>query len=405
MREGKKYYPMLAGFEENDFFREDNIVMWEKKHTLPKHIQNILMSDEIVDFIYAVERRYNLHDDQTEAFSQLVRQYYFGEITDNDFVQKISSMCHTLPQDVMALLRAMNAITPKNGNEEIQREKMRTEKLSLVDALAKYPRIKEQEISGKMIVSKPFLQALKPTVKNWIMVYEKVLGVSRHDAIERGDFVFRAEATRNLSDDERNLLADILRARDDQSLVMVDMDAQKIIIMQTVNDAIKTRDIKPNGNITVKQTTERFEYPEKRMQVEQKNHITEGKQIQESFINKQKDPRKNPVFDELQKEIMKNRAEMTGGAVQVQSVQKESVPVGVAKPGTFVNVVQQNVKEEITAQNTSAIAGTIQFSSNHVMPGEKVVQKKLQATQNYYNMSPIGGVHSASVQKNAQKTS
>lgn len=412
MREEKKYYPMLAGFGKDDFLKEENIRMWEKKHALPKNIQNILMSDEIVNFIFAVERRYNLRDEQTEMFSQLVREYFFGECSDNIFMQKVSQMCHTLPQDILALLRAMNAIVPKE-NENIQENKKRVEQLSLVDAMAKYPRIKDQEITSKMIISKPFLQALKPTVKNWIMVYEKVLGVNRHDAIERGDFVFRAEATRNLTDEERNLLANVLHSRDDRSPVMIDMDAQKIILTPKNDDVSRINNANLDRGVSMRNLGERAVYSENKAQIEQKNQQVEKRISPQSQISKQTDPRKNPTFDELQKEIIKNRAEMNGEITQIQRVEMKNggredmqKEMKIASPSVnMVNAAQQNVNKETTTSNTSAISGTIQFSSNHIMPGEKVVKKDLQATKNYFNMSPIGGVHDTVMQKNTQKNS
>ncbi|MFA5987006.1 MAG: hypothetical protein WC819_06710 [Parcubacteria group bacterium] len=400
-RNKKKYYPILVSTKLGVLDLPEDVVKIQNKFlTLPKKTHDLLVSDEIVDFIYAVEQRYRLSDAQTEEFSRMVRQYFFREITDGGFAQKTSGLCRTSPDDALALLRAINAIVPKQEQEE-QAQQVRTAQMSLADALVKYPRIKDQNITSRAIVSKPFLQPLQPTIKNWIMVYEKILGVSRHDAIERGEFVFRAEATRALSGDERNLLAEILRSRDENTPITVDVDTQKIIATAQEKSApVQQRVMQQRPrNVFVPQKT--VQAPPRPMIQRQENkniqaphrpfnEKVEGKQI----VGKVADPRKNPVFESLQQEIIKNRIEMQGGITeQVQNSAQQGATQGNAQRTIGSPVVPPTNLPTATTQEKTPVSGTIQFSSNHIMPAEKSNKNTLQATKNYFNMAPIGGTH------------
>jgi hypothetical protein len=399
-RDLQKYYPTLVSDVQGRRSENESIKRMIKINSLSDKAKTILYSNEIVDFIYAVEQRYRLSDAQTEEFSRMVRQYFFREITDGGFAQKVSELCRTSPDNALALLRAINAIVPKQEQEE-QMHQARTAQMSLADVLVKYPRIKDQNITSRAIITKPFLQPLQPTIKNWIMVYEKVLGVSRHDAIERGEFVFRAEATRALNGDERNLLAEILRSRDENTPITVDVDLQKIVATTQEKSA-------PVQQRIPQQRSQNVSIPQKIMQApprpavqrqEDKNiqaprRAFDEKVVEKNITGKVADPRKNPVFESLQQEIIKNRIEMQGGmAEQTQNSAQQGVAQGNTQRTIGSPIVPPINLPTAVAQEKMPVSGTIQFSSNHIMPAEKSNKNTLQATKNYFNMAPIGGTH------------
>jgi len=223
-RDEGKYYPTLVHDIDGHVGGDDSFQKIQKLHALPQKTQDLLLSDKIGEFIYGMEQRYHFHDAQTEEFSRTVRQYFFREITEGRFAQKIAALCKISPDEALTLLRAISAIQPHRTDKVIKREK-----ISLDKALKKYPQILQQVVTGKPIVTKPFLKPLKPTVKNWIMVYEKILDVSAHSMIERGNFVFRSAATKGLSEDERRALLTIFKSRDEGFKIIIDPDEKKII--------------------------------------------------------------------------------------------------------------------------------------------------------------------------------
>lgn len=243
----EKYFPMLVA----DINEDDVIFLkrWEKYKILPIKTQDLLTDDGLVRFIYGAEQRYHLSDEQTEDFSRTVRQYYFREVTEGGFAKKVAEICRVSPDDALKLLKAINAITP--GQAQKKQQSKNISKMTFDAAIAKYPGILQQVITQKSIISKPFLKPLKPTVKNWILIYEKILDVSKHDMIERGEFVYRAEATRGISEQERRRLLMLFKSRDEGSELEIDVDAQEIVFEREEKISEKTLESSQNNDRVV----------------------------------------------------------------------------------------------------------------------------------------------------------
>lgn len=231
--EKDKYLPMLAGMSQYDFFTEENIQMWKTFRTFPAQVQTLLKSREIAQFIFKVEQRYRLNDAQTEDVARSVRRYFFREVTEQEFVQHIASSCGIAPTEVQAMLKNILAIQPAQeqpaSTTTEQQLPRHVVQLPLEQALRQYPAIKDQAVTDRQIAMRSLPQALKPSVKNWIMVYERVLGASKHTTIERGEFIFRSEPTRGLSQADREKLTILLKSRDEDTPLVIDRD-QKIIV-------------------------------------------------------------------------------------------------------------------------------------------------------------------------------
>lgn len=430
----KKYFPALVDGEDFETFQKIN--------TLPQKTQDILVSDKIVDFVYSVEQRFGLRDEQTEEFSRLVRGYFFREVTEGIFAQRVAEMCRTSPDEAMKLLTVINAITPGQKEKEEQMRDFIT--MSLEQAIAQYPQILQQQITTNQIVSKPFLQPLKPTVKNWIVVYEKILDVSKHDAIERGEFAYRADATRGLNNDDRQKLLMVLKSRDEGVDLVIDPEIGEIVFDNLENqevsrDVIKQSTVNTNQNpnpshqkqVQYEEETTPQHLPSKGGEVKKKTGVVDLREAQgdisEQMVDHEEDAlkkatnelegfmqimqdrtvmQKKPqsqvrpqsvqekvVQSELQKEIEKNRREMRGEVVEqkAQSIKKD-VPQNNEKI-TTPPVTQKMQQKKQALNKTKRGKGKVNFSSNHMLPSEKSNKKPLQATKNFLNMKPIGQPH------------
>lgn len=440
----KKYYPMIVQkiTETDDIF----FARWDRFNSLPQNIQDILSSEEIARFIYGVEQRYRLKDEQTEEFSRTVRGYFFREITERGFVNAVTEMCRISPDEALKLLRSINAIIPKNDLQLTQEEK--PVKISLEKAYTQYPQIKEQIITSQAIASKPFLNPLKPTVNNWIIVYEKVLGVANYNTLARGEFVYSAQATQGLSEDERKKLLILFKSHDEGSDLLID-PIKKMIVFEEDNSfdddtSLQTNtrvqgpdsiqhgksqqgsDIKKRG-FDMRQRSQTYGQQTNRKQentVVRENFSQENNNISaptiaqeekllkkttqklENFMGTMQRPTltqvsraqvaplvSNAVLDTaLKAEITKNRQEMHGVSSEVNVAKHE-------KDENENNILDNDISDTNDQSQHSASYNTVRFSSNHIFPAEKDKQKTLQTSKNLYSMRPIGEGHYIKQQK------
>lgn len=87
-----------------------------------------------------------------------------------------------------------------------------------------------QNLTASPIKVADFEQPVKPTIKNWLVDYVKVKGAGHHASLERSDYLFNSPNARALSEKERALVAEILRAYDDDLPLPIDESNQGILL-------------------------------------------------------------------------------------------------------------------------------------------------------------------------------
>lgn len=103
------------------------------------------------------------------------------------------------------------------------------EKLALVPALGKYPRLGEQQITKERIRVKNQPEPARPSLANWIRVYRDELGVGYHEPMVRGKFLFDSENGRHLTSEDRERLNLVLRSIEENVLLEIDTDKPEIV--------------------------------------------------------------------------------------------------------------------------------------------------------------------------------
>lgn len=106
------------------------------------------------------------------------------------------------------------------------------EQLSLLQALGKYQNLGNQQITGSKIAIKGQNDPVRPTIFNWLKAYRDELGVGRHDAVVRGNFLFHSINGKGLSAEERERLGMILKSLDENVPVSVDPGKQEIVFQE-----------------------------------------------------------------------------------------------------------------------------------------------------------------------------
>lgn len=110
--------------------------------------------------------------------------------------------------------------------------KEKTDSLNLVEALNKYPKLGEQEVSVNLLKLRYLPQPVRPSIKNWITDFHDNMGAGKHGAVDRGNYIFHSENGRKLTPAERQKLSLILKSLDENSPLAVDPEAQKIIFQE-----------------------------------------------------------------------------------------------------------------------------------------------------------------------------
>lgn len=105
-------------------------------------------------------------------------------------------------------------------------------RLSLKKAIERYPRIMNERITDNDIIFRGSDGPVIPSVKNWITAYHQEMGSGTHEPYERSEFLFHNKSAILLSQQERNVLSEVLRSLDEESELPINPDTQSIDILQ-----------------------------------------------------------------------------------------------------------------------------------------------------------------------------
>lgn len=226
--------------------------MWARFDKLPDEVKDVLGSDSLAHYIYNVQNEENLTAEDTEKLARYIRGFFLRDLSEQFASDKISEL-FVNSQDVgvriISELKNLKTGEDTTGSSVVQgASPITTESLILKVAYEKFPQVLRQLVTTDKIITKPFLNPLSPTVKNWIAVYEKISGVKKHTAIERGDFLYRSQACKALTDKDRNKLAQLLSARDEETELTFDSEKGGIL---WENKAIITeqKDVSPTTTV------------------------------------------------------------------------------------------------------------------------------------------------------------
>lgn len=117
--------------------------------------------------------------------------------------------------------------------------KKQNSKLPLSDALSQFPNLGEQNVTSSQLKLRYFPEPVRPSIKNWITDYRDNFGAGKHSPIDRGNFLFHSENGKTLSAFDRQRLGAILKSLDEQTLLVVDGETQKIVFESSVDNEMQ----------------------------------------------------------------------------------------------------------------------------------------------------------------------
>lgn len=469
-KNNKIYYPMLVSLDGNKNDKKDEILnLWDRFRSLPENIKNILSSEKIVDFIYGISKHYNLLESETENFSRIIRGYFLGEIVDGQFVRFVSQLCKTSGEEGLEILKAIKNISPINevkekrnlvtgeitksnqnstfqnfskpkssnfnSNKKIissnfysnQGKKVFEPQQNLVSkanfsqmpikrAMKLFPKLDSQIITKTPIVSRKYLKPISPTIKNWLMIYEDFMGTSKKSAIERGNFLFQSDATKNLMETEKQKLALLLKSFDENFPLIVDRVKGEIIFTEFKNNQ---QNVSLNSNLSLDIEDEISD--EKNIDQNNLNDENESdylidkneKEVHDNSLNNfnYQSQSNNNIQNENQKNEMENFNFLNetnedsfkfadksnfNGQVFSSLAQSDSSELNSSKenvnfnPNYSIDELSKKVKDNNFDENLSFSPNresgfdesNLSFTSNHVLPVEKNLLEKQRQGEN-----------------------
>lgn len=199
---------------------QDLFLVWKKYDALPQRIQDILTARELPGIIKRLQDTFHLDRQSVIRVSLLIRKILFGEVTLPQAEAKLGSILMQSGSDpnharsmTQYIDREIVHLVPKpviNESENIT--KAVVERLPLLQAMGKYPRLGEQTVTANRIRVKMQPEPVRGSLSNWIRYYRDELGIGFHDEILRGKFLFQSENGKRLSTIEREHLNLVLKS-------------------------------------------------------------------------------------------------------------------------------------------------------------------------------------------------
>ncbi|QQS61772.1 MAG: hypothetical protein IPN70_02545 [Candidatus Moraniibacteriota bacterium] len=240
------FYPMLLDNEKNQGFSKTFIDHWMRQKKLPEKRGLVLVHSKTTEWIAEISKKYNFSENQTTSLSRIIRDFGLNDIKENEIPLLIQKSFSAFSEEQKKFLenfivKLFQIELPEDTlyQEEIPKEESKenslpkesipqSPKLTLLEALIKYPRIGQQLITSQNIVMRGAQEPVRPSIKNWITLYQQEMGPSPHETFERGNFLFQNQNATRLSPRERELIHEILKSLDENKPLPINQITQEI---------------------------------------------------------------------------------------------------------------------------------------------------------------------------------
>ena len=232
---------MLADYDPQDLAAY--AALWKQFRELPLLTRHLLISAELPQAIDALAREFSLNDSSIKFVAVMVRKMLFNEWDDETCVAQLTAWCQDVDASnagkaadiVSAVKNRILSIVPKEEAGEVESSQHQSIRVALLEALSKFPQLGQQTVTETRVKLKASAEPARGSLLNWIKCYREELGVGYHDSVIRGQFLFRSQNGSRLSDGERERISLLLRSIEDGETLLVDTDRQEIVFPETVS--------------------------------------------------------------------------------------------------------------------------------------------------------------------------
>lgn len=282
-------FPMIARDNlEREDSTEEILTRWKRFNFLSEEKQEILISENTASIIKNIGQKFFLPTEKIRKISIIVRDLFFEKISVKHLSYEISRRIPELKnnQEKIAKIILEEIFYAKNKPKEIIKNLI---KISLSEALKKFPEAGEQLITSEKIMLKNFPEPVRPSIKNWLADYTYSTGYESHDSAKRGNYLFQNENAKKLNSFEKGKLSFILRAYDENSAIEINIDTRQIVfpnneiqnrtrVFEKKNVLPKIKPASINSNQPQNENKMRFSSPQK-MSYETKNNFSQNQSL------------------------------------------------------------------------------------------------------------------------------
>ena len=224
--------PSMASvnFNMDDDFNKEVAKWFDEYNELPVNIKLGLGSSEVRQKIKDLAVKNNLMEEgPLGEISRIIRDVYVKLIKAEDIRKRLSTVLKLkdTTSDVMIkeignIVGLVKEVGNKKSNEYF-------DKLSLKDALEKYPNIATEEITAGRITDKQSDKYVDATVQNWVSDYINQMGSGKHTNLERGKYLNDSNNTRNLDKNDKKIIEKLTKSYDEDSKLIIDREEEVIL--------------------------------------------------------------------------------------------------------------------------------------------------------------------------------
>jgi hypothetical protein len=367
----RRFYPLLIS-EGNRSDKEDEKI-WDTFDTLSEEKKESLLSPEVAENLQLLETQFHLREDVTVKISITVRGLFFGEISEENLdsyidslLQKVGSTEGFSSQDITSFIRT-KILTIKPRPKEVKEEEFSPadfpapslQKLQILEALARYPNLGNQNITESRIRIKSQPDPVRGSLYSWIKCYRDELGIGQHSTVERGQFLFRSENSKNLPSEERERINLILKSIEENYALDIDTEKQMIVFPTHATEKAQMPS-QENASKAVL-TPQAFFAPRPAIRSEESQLVTSASQ-KDAFASG-----KAAIAHQFVPE-KKTLATTSDFSHEAEKLKREPKPEWIK--GAFT---KESIPDNVQAES---VKGSMSFSLNHVLPVEQETEKQ-----------------------------
>lgn len=237
--------PSMASvnFNMDDDLNKEMVAWFDNYNKLPINIKlglgSLEVNKKIKDFAekfkLIVKENSKLTEGNLGEISRIVRDVYVNLIKSDEIESRLINTINVGKKEVKDALKNIASIVSLVKNVGNKKSEEYFEKLSLKDALEKYPSILLDEITSGMLVDKKTGKYVKPTVQNWINDYINEMGSGEHTKLSRGKYLNDTTNVKNLDKEDKQIIEKLVKAQDEKTVLVVDRE-ENVILWRVHND-------------------------------------------------------------------------------------------------------------------------------------------------------------------------
>lgn len=225
--------PMSASvhWDPKDDSKSDIKEWYEIYNKLPYQVKIGLIDEETEQRIIEIAKKYKIYKiGELGEISRIIRDSFVTNtfsagIVQKRIIQKLKANEAQAKELFIELIQLRGEIASVDEDEM----ELKTEKLPIITALKKFPKLNEQQLSERKIKIQGDDKFRKSTIKNWLDDYTLQKGAQSHNNLERSDYVFNSENVNRLSFHEKRALSLILESYDEDTDLNININKKEVL--------------------------------------------------------------------------------------------------------------------------------------------------------------------------------